>query len=86
MPFAPLAMLISVGFTSILPTLGGVLMLACAAGVLYLALTTGGVVVVTLGFLTVALSTAAGIASLVAGRARSPARGLADEAARAPAQ
>ncbi len=87
MPFAPLAMLISVGFTVILPTLGGVLMLACAAGVLYLALTTGGVVVVALGLITVALSTAAGIASLVTGRATpSTASGLADHAANVPAQ
>ena len=86
-PFAPLAMLISVGFTSIAPTFGGVLMLACAAGVLYLAVTTGGVVVVVLGLITVALSVTAGIASLVTGRAKpSPVQGLAHDTANVPAQ
>jgi predicted PurR-regulated permease PerM len=62
--------MISVGFTSIVPALGGVLMLACAAGVLYLALTTGGVLVVVLGLVTVALSVAAGVASLITARAK----------------
>ncbi len=70
MPFAPLAMLISVGFTSIAPGLGGVLMLICAAGILYLTLTTAGLVVMILGMITAVLAAVAGIASLMTPRAK----------------
>lgn len=66
-PFAPLALFISVGFTVIAPRVGGVLMLICAAWVLYLSLTTAGTVTLLLGLLTVALVVAAGIASLISG-------------------
>ena len=65
MPFAPLALLISVGFTAIAPVLGGVLMLAGAAWTLYLALTAGGVLVLVLGIATTALTAVAGVASLM---------------------
>ena len=65
MPFAPLALFISVGFTVIAPWIGGILMLVCAAWMLYLALTASAVITLVLGLVTAALVSAAGIASLV---------------------
>jgi hypothetical protein len=70
MPFAPLALLIAVGLTVIAPMVGGVLMLAGAVGVLYFALTTGGLVVLILGLATTALTAIAGIASLMTPHAK----------------
>ncbi len=79
-PFAPLAVFVSVGFTVIAPVVGGVLMLACAAWLLYLALTGAGAVVLLLGLLTVALISVAGVAALVTGFGK-PAIGPAKAAA-----
>jgi putative MFS transporter len=72
-PFAPLAVFAAVGFTIASPTAGGVLMILCSAGLIYLALGTFMAftpVVGSLCVLAIILVFVAGVASIMSGLGR----------------
>jgi MFS transporter, putative metabolite:H+ symporter len=78
-PFAPLAVFVAVGVTVAAPTLGGALMVVCAAGLAYLGIdnvlafsagSTGAMVIAVLSLASIVLIFVAGVASIMTGLAR----------------
>jgi MFS family permease len=78
-PFAPLVVFVAVALTVSTPIVGGALMIACSAGLIYLGLGTilaasagslGAIVLAVLSLLAIALVCAAGVASVITGLRR----------------
>jgi putative MFS transporter len=71
-PFAPFAIFLAVGMTVVVPSLGGILMLACAAGMVYVGLIAAapGLPGIILSVITIVLVAISGIATLIAAYGR----------------